>query len=123
MQRTISLTLLASAALALGACSATPQTTADTGADTSADAGAQQASLDLLSGPGATLIVHGLSCPLCATNVDKQLRALPGVRSVKVNLGNGEIGVSFSPAGAPTNDQLAKAVTESGFTLVSINRN
>jgi copper chaperone CopZ len=119
MQRTISLTILASAALALGACSAVPQTTADT----SADAGAQQASLDLLSGPGATLIVHGLSCPLCATNVDKQLRALPGVRSVKVNLGTGEIGVSFSPAGAPTNDQLAKAVTESGFTLVSINRN
>lgn len=69
----------------------------------------------------ATLVVHGMGCPLCANNVDKQLLTVPGVTDVNINLGNGEVKVHLAPANRPSRQQLARAVDQSGFTLVSIN--
>jgi copper chaperone CopZ len=69
----------------------------------------------------ATLIVHGMGCPLCANNVDKQLLKVPGVDAVNVDLGTGRVTVSFaSGAPRPGDDRLAKAVANSGYTLVRI---
>jgi copper chaperone CopZ len=68
----------------------------------------------------ATLIVHGLACPLCANNLDKQLLALPGVEKVHVDLGNGSVLVTMAAASHPTHDQIAHAVQQSGYTLVRI---
>ena len=73
-----------------------------------------------ITSPMATLTVHGLGCPLCAGNVDKQLMRVPGVESVKVNLNDGTATVHISPTVTPTRSQLAKAVYESGFTLIKI---
>jgi copper chaperone len=68
----------------------------------------------------ATLLVHGMGCPLCANNVDKQLLAVPGVERVNVDMGTGRVTVHLNRANPPTRHQLASAVDDSGFTLVSI---
>ena len=70
--------------------------------------------------PTATLVVHGLSCPQCASNVDKQLLAVKGVQQVNVNLGNGQVVVLVSKDQPPTGTQLAEAVKKSGYTLIRI---
>ena len=70
--------------------------------------------------PTATLVVHGLSCPQCATNVDKQLLAVKGVQQVNVNLGTGQVVVLVNKDQPPTGTQLADAVKKSGYTLVRI---
>ena len=73
-----------------------------------------------ISPPTATLVVHGLSCPQCASNVDKQLLAVKGVQQVNVNLGTGQVVVLVSQNQPPTGTQLAAAVKKSGYTLVRI---
>lgn len=71
-----------------------------------------------------TLVVYGMSCPLCATNVDKQLLAVAGVTSVNVDLSTGNIDVLIADeAPRPSTRQLADAVVRSGFTLKDIKRN
>ena len=73
-----------------------------------------------LTGSSATLVVHGMSCPLCASNVDTQLLNVPGVESVRVDMGTGEVKVALAPEARVTRAQLAKAVDSSGFTLVEV---
>ncbi len=73
-----------------------------------------------IAAPSATLTVQGLSCPLCASNVDKQLMKVDGVQSVSVDLGDGTIRVAFAGEARPTGAALRKAVEDSGYTLVSI---
>jgi len=64
----------------------------------------------------AVVAVDGMSCPFCAYGVRKHLSALPGVRSVRVELAKGEAIVEFDPEGRVTDDQIRKAVREAGFT-------
>lgn len=73
-----------------------------------------------ITGSSATLIVHGMSCPLCANNVDKQLMAIPGVESVNVDMGSGEVKVALATQPRVTRAQLARAVDASGFTLMEV---
>lgn len=73
-----------------------------------------------LPGDSATLTVQGLSCPLCASNVDKQLLKVAGVQDVSVDLGAGLVKVRFDPARAPSEAILRKAVEDSGYTLAGI---
>ncbi len=70
-----------------------------------------------ISAASATLWVKGLSCPLCANNIDKQLKRVSGVDNVRVDLGEGKVNVKLADAGRPTRRELAKAVEQSGFTL------
>ena len=73
-----------------------------------------------ISGTQAVLVVHGMSCPLCANNVDKTLAAVPGVTSVMVDMGSGRATVTLDGKTQVTRGQLAKAVDKSGFSLKSI---
>lgn len=73
-----------------------------------------------ITGGRAVLVVHGMSCPLCANNVDKTLAAVPGVTSVLVDMGSGRATVTLDGATKVTRGQLAKAVDKSGFSLKSI---
>ena len=68
----------------------------------------------------ATLLVHGMGCPQCSSNVDKQLLAVKGVQNVHVNLGDGKVTVGLSQEEPPTARQLAAAIKKSGYTLVRI---
>jgi len=73
-----------------------------------------------ITSPTATLVVHGMSCPLCANNVDKQLMTIRGVQSVGVDMGTGEVKVSLAPGARVTKGQLADAIDKSGFTLTEV---
>ncbi|MFZ4428759.1 MAG: heavy-metal-associated domain-containing protein [Phycisphaerales bacterium] len=73
-----------------------------------------------ITGNRAVMVVHGMSCPLCANNVDKTLAAVPGVTSVLVDMGSGRAAVTLDGTTKVTRGQLAKAVDKSGFTLKSI---
>ncbi len=73
-----------------------------------------------IEGSSVTMVVHGMGCPLCANNVDRQLKALPGVRDASIDLGSGEVKVQLAGENRPTRAQLARAVQDSGFTLVRI---
>ena len=64
------------------------------------------------------LTVYGMSCPLCASNVDKQLLRIDGVKAVDVDLSSGLVTLLVSKSNPPSAASLAKAVSESGFTLV-----
>lgn len=81
---------------------------------------AAASSAEPLPGDSATLTVQGLSCPLCASNVDKQLLKVAGVRDVSVDLGAGLVKVRFDPATAPSEATLRKAVEDSGYTLAAV---
>src|SRR5687767_10611786 len=48
--------------------------TTDTGRATTS---ASSPSSDPLPGSSATLVVHGMGCPMCANNIDKQLLRIP----------------------------------------------
>ena len=83
--------------------------------------GAQQfTQTEPVESQSVTLRVNGLSCPLCAQNVDKQLRRVVGVKTVDVDLGAGEVHVGMVGDLRPSPRQLAKAVRDAGFTLVRI---
>lgn len=75
---------------------------------------------DELAGAVVTLDVHGLSCPLCANNLDRELLRLPGVRSVQVDLGSGTVRLTRDPSVRLEQRTLAETVRRSGFTLVAI---
>jgi copper chaperone CopZ len=70
----------------------------------------------------ATLWVRGMSCPLCATNVERELKGVPGVTGVAVDMSDGKVSVGFGAieAGRPSRRDLARAVARSGFTLARI---
>lgn len=85
-----------------------------------ANPNAHAASTEAITSPTATLIVHGMSCPLCANNVDAQLLDIKGVKSVDVDMGSGQVKVSFEPGATVTEAQLARAIDRSGFTLAGM---
>ncbi len=64
----------------------------------------------------AVVAVNGMSCPFCAYGVKKHLSALPGVKSVQVELAEGEAIVEFVPEAKVTDEQIQKAVRAAGFT-------
>jgi copper chaperone CopZ len=69
----------------------------------------------------ATLSVHGLSCPKCASNVDLTLAEIKGVKNVEqVDLSTGEVKLAFDENTHPSPAALAKAVKDAGYTLVAI---
>ncbi|MGD9688936.1 MAG: heavy-metal-associated domain-containing protein [Phycisphaerales bacterium] len=67
-----------------------------------------------------TLYVDGMGCPLCVTNVDKQLLRLKGVKNVQVDLGAGTVEVALAGPDRPTPHRLSEAVTDAGNTLARI---
>lgn len=122
---------LATAALVgslLSACASTPERGASTAAPASTDGivhSASQAERDYLSSKSpiesssVTLAVNGLSCPLCASNVDKQLQDVAGVGDIKIDFATGQIDLTLTdPKPAPF--ALTRAIDRAGFTLVKI---
>ena len=70
---------------------------------------------------GVLLYVNGMGCPLCASNIDKQLVRVAGVKTVKVDLGQGHVTLGLTPgAKHPSPYTLGEAVEDAGFTLVKV---
>lgn len=77
-------------------------------------------STEPIAASAARITVLGLGCPQCASNIDLQLKRVPGVNSVQVDLGQGLVDVDFLPGTHPSVLQLATAVRDSGFTVVAV---
>ena len=75
-----------------------------------------------VTGDEVVLLVNGLGCPQCSTNINKTLERVPGVTSVHVDLGSGKVTVGLGSKRKPTPHQLSEAVVDAGLTLVKIER-
>jgi copper chaperone len=63
----------------------------------------------------ATYTVHGMSCGHCVAAVTAELRRLPGVRTVDIDLSTGSVTVESD---APlAGDAVRAAVDEAGYEL------
>lgn len=80
----------------------------------------EHGSESLQSYSGVVLVVHGLSCPLCAHNLDGQLLKIDGVEKATIDLQEGSVDVRFADGHSVTRKLLEKAVEDSGFTLKNI---
>ena len=107
-----SLLVLPLAIAALSGCATTDNANTAEVAEARADATPVATSQVLLT-------IHGMSCPLCANNVDNSLLAVPGVTDVKVDMSTGVATVTLDGVTPVTRQQLASAVDRSGFTLAS----
>lgn len=61
-----------------------------------------------------SLEVKGMSCPICAGAVERQIRRIPGVKNVQIHLSQGKATVVADES--VTTEHLRKAVEEAGFT-------
>ena len=118
--RVIAFILTASAFSTFVGCASTPERSSSSPASPAASASALDlASKSPISADRVTLHVNGLSCPLCASNVDRQIGELPGVASVDVNFEKGTINLALTDP-RPSPMTLERAVDRAGFTLVTI---
>lgn len=65
----------------------------------------------------ATMLVKGMTCPFCASNLEEYLLKLDGVEKVDASLGSGRVIVQMTSFRTDTEATLRKAVSESGFTV------
>lgn len=72
----------------------------------------------VVPGNSVRVMAAGLSCPLCAHNIDTSMKQLPGVTNARVDLNSGAIAVTLDGLTPVTYGQLAKIVRDNGFTLV-----
>lgn len=84
-------------------------------ADAEAEAVAGETKLEIPS-RNMTLQVVGMTCGLCANNVEAALRGVEGVEDVAVNLANGRAHISYLPA-LVTFASLQQAVEAVGYGL------
>lgn len=69
----------------------------------------------------AAVEATGMSCPLCASNIESVLTRHPGVGDVVVDLGSGKVYVGLRPGAAwPSSQEMAAAVRDAGFTPVRV---
>jgi copper chaperone len=64
----------------------------------------------------AVYTVAGMTCEHCASAVTQELTAIPGVRAVQVDLGDGRVSVTSDGPLAP--DTVQAAIAEAGYELV-----
>ena len=63
-----------------------------------------------------TYAVTGMTCGHCVSSVTEEVRELPGVSDVQVDLDSGKVTVTAdAPVGA---DKVRAAVEDAGYTLV-----
>jgi hypothetical protein len=73
-------------------------------------------------GETVTMEVKGLVCDFCARSLEKVFLKKAKAQAVKVDLDNGLVTVVMARAGALTDAQAKKLITDSGFNLVKITR-
>jgi copper chaperone CopZ len=64
----------------------------------------------------AVYTVAGMTCEHCASAVTQELTAIPGVRAVQVDLGDGRVSVTSD--GPLALDTVQAAIAEAGYELV-----
>lgn len=74
----------------------------------------------LIEGDTVRMTVHGMSCPKCANNIERQVARIVGVSTIDIDMGQGHVLVGLRPAAKPSPRDLARAIDNTGFTLVEI---
>ena len=64
-----------------------------------------------------TIPIEGMTCGGCVANVERVLKAIDGVQSVKVSLDPGEAVVEFVP-GRVNPAHLRSAIEDAGYDVV-----
>ncbi|MBL4853007.1 MAG: cadmium-translocating P-type ATPase [Robiginitomaculum sp.] len=67
-----------------------------------------------------TLKIEGMDCPSCAGPVEKAVRALPGVKDVSVNFGNGKMKLNLEDGGVDATAQtkmVEKTINKLGYKI------
>ncbi|KGM13045.1 heavy-metal-associated domain-containing protein [Cellulomonas bogoriensis] len=65
-----------------------------------------------------TIGVQGMTCGHCVRSVDEELRALPGVTDVKVDLVTGATShVTVTSTEQLSDEAIAEAIDEAGYTI------
>ncbi|MGY2744638.1 heavy-metal-associated domain-containing protein [Arthrobacter sp. UYCu723] len=68
-----------------------------------------------------TLKIDGMTCGHCVASVTEELSEVPGVSNVEIDLAAGGISTATVTTSAPVeNSVLEAAVTEAGYTPVSV---
>ena len=68
-----------------------------------------------------TLKIDGMTCGHCVSSVTEELTAVPGISHVEVTLAAGDTSTATITTSAPVEKSaLDAAVTEAGYTLVSV---
>lgn len=115
--------MVAVSILAVGGCATTGSSGGGGDSHGASVKGTTAASLlndtTVVKGTSSTMLVWGMSCPLCAKNVDIELRRIKGVATVEADLGEGFVYVTLDGSAPVTRGQLARAVNDSGFTIKS----
>lgn len=68
----------------------------------------------------AVITAAGMSCPLCAANIDRQFERIDGFTDLRMNLDTGELFVNFTGPTRPDDAQLAQAIADAGFTVDAV---
>jgi copper chaperone CopZ len=76
----------------------------------------------LAAGETVTMEVKGLVCDFCARSLEKVFLKKAKAQTVKVDLDHGLVTVVMARAGALSDAQAKKLITDSGFNLVKITR-
>jgi copper chaperone CopZ len=66
--------------------------------------------------------VNGLVCAFCAQGIEKTMRTFPATDDVVVSLENKLVAVSLKEGKDISDEQLKKAITDAGYTMVGIKR-
>jgi mercuric ion binding protein len=61
--------------------------------------------------------VDGLACPFCSYGVEKQLKAIPGVRDIKISIKTSTVTVTMKDGTKLTKAQADRAVKAAGFSM------
>lgn len=78
----------------------------------------------VLTGNAATIEmeVNGLVCAFCAQGIEKKLRAFPATSDVVVSLEERLVAVSTKDGEDIPDDELRRALTDAGYTVMGIRR-
>ncbi len=106
--RAIAHASILSGSIVLGGCATTP---------VAADDADSRATMPVVA-DSAVIWVQGMSCPKCVTNVDLQIRRLPGVSNVAINMNAGTVAVTFDGINRPTHRELRGAVEDAGLSYL-----
>ncbi len=111
MRTFIGITTIVLASLGLAACQSTNPARDDGPADAAS----------FPQGRTVTMIVNGMTCPFCASNLEEYLARIDGVERTTADLGTGRVLVQVASFGPETEAVFRKAVSESGFTVDQFN--
>lgn len=65
-----------------------------------------------------TIQVDGMSCDHCVETIQKAVKELSGIDAVHIDLEKKQVTVTYDADGA-TLEEIAQAITESGFEVVN----